>query len=80
MLRENLQDSAEILTNILSEPLQIAGAETPVSLFGAAMSYDPQAGANSDLSKLLRTMFAYPESTRMLIQELNLIVKDLTQT
>lgn len=78
MLRENLKDSAEILTNILNQPLEIPGVSENISLIQAIQNYASQQPEHSDLSKMLRTFAANPEPTQALIQELQLIAKDLT--
>jgi len=78
MLRENLKDSAEILSNILNQPLEIPGVEENISLLQALQNYSTQQPDNSELSKMLRTFASNPEPTQALIQELELIARDLT--
>ncbi len=78
MLRENLKDSAEILQNILHQPLEIDGAETNISLLQAIQNYSSQQPSHSDLSKMLRTFLSNREPLQILIQELQLIARDLT--
>lgn len=78
MLRENLKDSAEILSNILNQPLEIPGIEENVSLLQAIQNLASQQPDNSDLSKMLRTFATNPEPTKALIQELELIAHDLS--
>lgn len=77
MLKENLKDSAEILQNILNQPLQIPGIEHEISLLKALEAFHAQQPENSDLSKMLRTFSSNPEPTEALIQELELIIRDL---
>ncbi len=77
MLQENLKDSAEILTNILNQPLDIPGLSENISLLQAVQNYPSQQSEHSDLSKMLRTFAANPEPTKALIQELQLIIDDL---
>ena len=77
MLRENVKDSAEILSNILNQPLDIPGVSDHVSLLQAIQNYSSQQPEHSDLSKMLRTFAANQEPTMTLIQELQLIVHDL---
>jgi hypothetical protein len=72
MLRENLKDSAEILQNILHQPLEIPGVKENISLFQATQNPD-----HSDLSKMLRTFPSNPEPLGILIRELNLIADEL---
>ena len=78
MLRENLKDSAEILSNILNQPLEIPGIAENISLLQAVQNYSNQQPEFSDLSKILRTLASNPEPTSALILELELIAKDLT--
>jgi hypothetical protein len=78
MLRENLKDSAEILSNILNQPLEIPGIGENITLLQALRNYSSQQPNNSDLSKMLRTFASNPEPTQTLIQELQLIARDLT--
>ncbi len=78
MLRENLKDSAEILSNILNQPLEIPGVSENISLLQALQNFASQQPDHSDLSKMLRTFASNPEPTQTLIQELELIASDLT--
>ena len=80
MLRENLKDSAEILSNILNQPLAIPNASENITLLQALQTFSSQQPDNSDLSKMLRTFASNPEPTAILIQELELIARDLTPT
>ncbi len=77
MLRENLKDSAEILSNILNQPLDIPGIQGMISFMQAVQNYSSQEPENTDLSKMLRTFASNPEPTEALIQELQLIARDL---
>ncbi|MBY0530127.1 MAG: hypothetical protein K2P51_08080 [Rhabdochlamydiaceae bacterium] len=78
MLRENLKDAATILSNILSQSLEISGATANVSLLEALKNFDPQKPLESDLQKILREFVRYPEPTQALIQELELLAQDLS--
>jgi hypothetical protein len=77
MLKENLKDAGEIIQNILNQHLAISNAKEDISLFLAAKQFDPQHPQNSDLRKILLTFLRYPEHTEILVQELELILKDL---
>lgn len=77
MLRENLKDSADILSNILNQPLEIPGIAENITLLQAVEKFASQQPELSDLSKMLRTFASNPEPTRALIQELELIAHDL---
>ncbi len=78
MLRENLKDSAEILSNIFNQPLEIPNVAENITLLQALQTFSSQQPDNSDLSKMLRTFASNPEPTHILIQELELIARDLT--
>jgi hypothetical protein len=78
MLLENLKDSAEILSNILNQPLDISGIAENISLIQAIDNFPSQQAEHSELSKMLKTFAANQEPTFALIQELQLIAKDLT--
>jgi hypothetical protein len=77
MLSENLKDSAEILSNILNQPLTIPGVSEDISFLQAVHNYVSQQPEHSDLSKMLHTFAANPELTFALLQELQLIADDL---
>jgi hypothetical protein len=78
MLKENLKDSAEILTNILHQPLEIPGIAENISLLQAIQHFSSQDPIDSDLSKMLRTFASNREPTQILVRELELIAADLT--
>jgi hypothetical protein len=77
MLRENLKDSADILSNILNQPLEISSIPENITLLQALQNFPSQQPDKSDLSKMLRTFASHPEQTQALIQELELIARDL---
>lgn len=72
MLRENIEDAAQILQNILTQPLDIPGATPNVSLLNAAQNPD-----KSDLKKILQAFRSYPDLTQSLLTELELLYQDL---
>ncbi len=78
MLQENLKDAAEIVENILTQPLEIPGAKQNVSLYDAARNYDPHNAAASDLRKIILSFLQYPEPTETLLRELDMLVDDLS--
>lgn len=77
MLRENLKDAAEILSNILTQPLEIAEVDAPISLLDCVMNYSAERPEGSSLSKLLQTFARNPEPTETLIRELEILSKEL---
>ncbi|MBS0620250.1 MAG: hypothetical protein JSS61_02185 [Verrucomicrobia bacterium] len=79
MIRENLKDNAEILDNILNQPLEISGLSENMSLLQAVENFPGQQAEHSDLAKMLRTFASNPENTAILIQELDLIMRDLSR-
>ncbi len=78
MLRENLKDTAEILSNILTQPLEIPGVEAPLSLLQCVLNYASERPEDSSLTKLLHTFANNPEPTETLIRELDILSKDLS--
>lgn len=78
MLKENLKDAAEIIQNIITQPLAISDAPEDVTLLKAAKDYHPSLGTSSDLNKILRTFLEYPNPTERLINELEIILKELS--
>lgn len=78
MLRENIKDSAGILSNILNQPLEIPGVSENISLWQAVQNLPSQQPEHSDLSKMLRAFAVNQGPTLALIQELQLIADDLT--
>ncbi|MES2344939.1 MAG: hypothetical protein V4494_03255 [Chlamydiota bacterium] len=72
MLKENIDDAAEILQNILTQPLDIPGASANISLLAAAQNPD-----KTDLRKILEAFRRYPELTQSLLTELDLLSQDL---
>ncbi len=78
MLRENLKDSAEILSNILNQSLSIPSLTENMTLLQALQNFPSQQAEHSDLAKMLKTFAAHPEHTQILVQELELIARDLT--
>jgi len=77
MLKENLKDAGEIISNILQQPLAITGSTQTVSLIEAAKDYKKNSAFYSDLSHILLSFVEYPESTQNLLTELDLICVDL---
>ena len=78
MLRENLKDTAEILANILDQPLEIPGIAEPLSLLQAVQNYGSQVPGESDLLKILHTLSSHPEPTEILICEIDLLAQELS--
>jgi len=78
MLRENLQDAAVIIQNILDQPLEVKGKKDGVSLYTAALNYDSQNPSESDLFLILKSFIDYPDPTQTLLRELELLSNDLT--
>lgn len=77
MLRENLKDAGQIITNILTQPLSILGVEKEISFLTAAKSFDRLNPSASDMKKLLDTFKQYPEATAAMLKELELLSADL---
>lgn len=72
MLKENVKDAGEIIQNILSQPLDVPGGSPNISLLAAALKED-----KADLKLIMESFARYPEATRALVTELELLAKDL---
>lgn len=77
MLKENLRDAGEIVENILSQPLSIAGLPKDISLLDAAKIY-LENPASPELKKVVETFHQYPDAFQLMLQELKLLAKDLS--
>jgi hypothetical protein len=79
MLQENFQDGAQILQNILNQPLTLSDpSSSNISLLSAAQNFDKNNAYTSDLYKILSTFHDYPGPTQTLITELQILIKDLS--
>lgn len=78
MLKENLKDAGEIIQNILTQPLSIAGTAEDISLLKAAMNYQEGQGEASDLAKIVKSFLAYREPTETMLRELEIILKEIS--
>jgi len=76
-LQENLKDALQIIETIITQPLHVEGHNGGISLATAAKNFASQSPGESDLKKILINFITYPESTQMLLQELELIQRDL---
>ena len=76
MLKDNLKDAAQIIRNIITQPLEVPGGNENASLLKAAQDYHPSQGTSSDLAKILKTFADYPNSTERLISELDFILME----
>lgn len=77
MLRENIKDSGEIVENILTQPLSIPGARADTCLFEAAKNFHPSEAMTSDLRKILLSFLQFPEPTKTLLRELEILIEEL---
>ena len=78
MLRENLKDAGQIVQNILTQPLSIPGAsKETVSLLDAAKNYNDKDPSTSDLKKIVEMLAQYPEPTKIMLQELEILSNEL---
>jgi hypothetical protein len=64
----------------LNQPLDIPGISEKMTLLQAIEKFTGDQPENSDLAKMLRTFASNPEPTQTLIQELELIVRDLSSS
>jgi hypothetical protein len=77
MLKEDLQDAAQILRNILTTSLKVKGIDQGISLLQAAEEYTKDSYDTSDLKKILQSFLEYPNPTKTLVTELELLIQDL---
>ncbi len=76
MNKENIKDAAEIVNNILDQPLDIPNAPSDISLLKAALKFN-QNDPNDDLYKVIQSFVDHPENTKALITEMELLIADL---
>ena len=76
-LRATIEESREILTHVLHLPVDSHAESKQITLVEAIKNYSTPSTRESDLSIFLRSLEKYPESFRILIQELHLISQDL---
>lgn len=79
MLKESLNDAGEILQNILNQRLGLLGTKEEVSLFEAAEKLHSQTPMTSDLRKILLCMLQFPEPTRTMLRELELVLEEIEE-
>ena len=77
MIYENLEDAGDIIENILTQPLAIPGATKEVSLLQAAMELDPIHIESSSLRQILLSFLQFPEPTKMMLREMEILQNDL---
>lgn len=77
MLEENLEDAGGIIQNILTQPLSIPGAKEDISLLEAAQHFDPAHAETSDLRKILLSFIQFPQPTKTMIRELEILCEEL---
>ncbi len=76
MNKEDLNEAAQIVNNVLEQPLNIEGATPNISLLKAALDFKPD-DPSSDLFKIIHSFIEYPENTKALLTELELLLADL---
>ncbi len=76
MKQEDIKDAAQIVNNILEQPLSIEGASENISLLKAAEQFN-KSNPESDLYKIIRSFIEHPEGTKALLTELELLLADL---
>lgn len=78
-IRPNIEEIASILTHVLTTTSVDIGKGTTISLLDAIKNNSTTPIQESDLSSFLVALVQYPESSRILIQELHLISQDLSR-
>lgn len=79
MLKEALNDAGEIMQNILNQPLCIVGTKEEMTLLQAAERLPSQTPMTSDLRKILLCMLQFPEPTRTMLRELELVLEEIQE-
>jgi hypothetical protein len=74
--KSSLEELSISLTNILNLPIEMQGGKS-MSVLQAIKNYTSPSPAESDLSLFFISLEKYPESCRILAQELDLLAKDL---
>ncbi len=82
-LMEDIQNSAQTAQTVISQPLDVEGAEKDISLEKASAKFEDEQAANADpkqteLYKIIRCFRQYPEQTESLKTELTLSSQDLS--
>ncbi|MBS3904909.1 MAG: hypothetical protein KGZ39_06250 [Simkania sp.] len=77
-LMEDMQNSAQTIQTVITQPLNIENASENVSLISAAVSFSPDQGRDSDLYKVSQSFMQYPDQTASLKIELTLSSQDLS--
>ena len=77
MIDENLEDARNIIENILTQPLKIPGAKSGISLLQAAQQYDPAQAESSLLRQILMSFLQFPEPTKTMLRELEILQEEL---
>jgi hypothetical protein len=77
MLRENLHDAGQIIQTMLNQPLSVPGLPDGMTLLAAAEDYEASEGEASALSQVMLSFLTHPDSTKILLQDLDLVYADL---
>ncbi len=72
-----LEEILGILMHVLHMPVDIKDGTAQMTIREAVKNYSTPSTSESDLSIFLRSLEKYPESFRILVQELRLISQDL---
>ena len=75
--RATLEEIGGILSHVLNLPVDSLSGAKQQTIVEAIKNYSTPSTRESDLSIFLRSLEKYPESFRILIQELDLISQDL---
>lgn len=75
--RKILEESISILSHVLNLSIEPTLKTAPMTLLSAVKNYTTPSPQKSDLSQFLSSLERYPESLQIIIQELDLVSKDL---
>lgn len=76
-IRRVLDEITQSLLTILNTPIELMHTHAHLTLLEAVKNYSNTSSAESDLKYFLTSLEKYPESVRVLTQELDLLSKDL---
>ncbi len=76
--RRVLDETMQSLLTILNTPIELIHTHAHLTLLDAVKNYSDTSSVESDLNFFLTSLEKYPESVRVLIQELDLLSKDLS--
>jgi hypothetical protein len=78
MIQENLEDAGGIIDNIFAQPLTIPSTKSDINLLKAAEQFNAAHYKSSELRQILLSFLQFPDSTRMMLRELEILQEELS--